>query len=267
MFSFCPATNLSNRPVPSPYCDPDCSPGLLLRVGKGFFQRGVCACAFTSDAVYVSAAGCDDKHMIGAVQLHLCVCVCVSVFVDLLCVCQSGFVVASVCATIIQGSTGTVNACSLLLKNELFPILCCAVLCCDVMCYDVLCCAVPRRADLLYVTPTDRTYVIGIWLVRSGQLMASIGGHSGVPPCIKAMTWCEGRGTGPGMEGREGRTSRRHERIQSHNQSADTSFITSDHSGSGSYFLCTAGERLALPPICLATLSHNSSLLLFPDFF
>jgi hypothetical protein len=67
-----------------------------------------------------------------------------------------------------------------------------------------------------------------------------------VPPCIKAMSWCDGGGTGTGSECREERTGRRHEQSQGRNQSADTSFITSDHSGSGNYFLCTAGERLVL---------------------
>jgi hypothetical protein len=77
--------------------------------------------------------------------------------------------------------------------------------------------------------------------------MASMGGHSGVPPCIKAMIWCEGGGTGTGAGGREDRTGRRHEQRQGRDQSADTSFITSDHSGPESYLLCTAGERLAHP--------------------
>jgi hypothetical protein len=70
-----------------------------------------------------------------------------------------------------------------------------------------------------------------------------------VPPCIKAMTWCEGGGAG--TEGREERTGRRHEQSQGRNQSADTSFITSDHSWSGNYFLCTAGERLVLSSISI----------------
>ena len=39
--------------------------GLVARIGKGFFSRGVCAAAFSHDNAYVVAVGCDDKHDMG----------------------------------------------------------------------------------------------------------------------------------------------------------------------------------------------------------
>ncbi len=39
--------------------------GLVTRVGKGFFERGVCATAFSHDARFICAIGCDDKHDMG----------------------------------------------------------------------------------------------------------------------------------------------------------------------------------------------------------
>jgi hypothetical protein len=39
--------------------------GLVLKIGKGFFNRGVCAVAFSNDTKYISAIGCDDKHSMG----------------------------------------------------------------------------------------------------------------------------------------------------------------------------------------------------------
>ena len=80
-----------------------------------------------------------------------------------------------------------------------------------------------------------------------------------MPPCIKAMIWCEGGGTGAGT-GAAGTNSRRHEQRQGRDQSADTSFITSDHSGPESYLLCTAGERLA-PPLPLPVPSIGLALI------
>jgi hypothetical protein len=103
---------LISSPVPPPHPDPDCPPGLLLRVGKGFFQRGVCACAFTSDAVYVSAAGCDDKHTIGTV-LHQCRCLCLSIC----------------CVSVSLEAFRSM---------KLFPTLSCAALCCAALCFAAL---------------------------------------------------------------------------------------------------------------------------------
>ena len=42
-----------------------CPRGLIIRIGKGFFERGVCACDFSGERTYVCAIGCDDKHSIG----------------------------------------------------------------------------------------------------------------------------------------------------------------------------------------------------------
>jgi hypothetical protein len=39
--------------------------GLICRIGKGFFSRGVNAAAFSFDSVYLCAIGCDDRHEMG----------------------------------------------------------------------------------------------------------------------------------------------------------------------------------------------------------
>ena len=39
--------------------------GLVARLGKGFFSRGICATAFSCDKKYVAAVSCDDKHCMG----------------------------------------------------------------------------------------------------------------------------------------------------------------------------------------------------------
>jgi WD40 repeat protein len=41
------------------------SSGLVVKIGEGFFQRGVCAVCFSYDAAYVCAIGCDDSHTMG----------------------------------------------------------------------------------------------------------------------------------------------------------------------------------------------------------
>ena len=38
---------------------------LVKRLGKGFFQRAVCAACFSYDTKYVCAIGCDDRHSLG----------------------------------------------------------------------------------------------------------------------------------------------------------------------------------------------------------
>jgi hypothetical protein len=40
------------------------------RLGKGFFQRGVCGVEFTFDCVYLAAISCDDHHTIGIWHLE-----------------------------------------------------------------------------------------------------------------------------------------------------------------------------------------------------
>ena len=39
--------------------------GLVARLGKGFFSRGICATAFSCDKKYVAAVSCDDNHCMG----------------------------------------------------------------------------------------------------------------------------------------------------------------------------------------------------------
>jgi WD40 repeat protein len=39
--------------------------GLVAVIGKGFFQRGVCAACFSFDASFLCAIGCDDAHSMG----------------------------------------------------------------------------------------------------------------------------------------------------------------------------------------------------------
>ena len=44
-------------------------PGLVARLGKGFFSRGVCALQFTFDSQYLVAVSCDDRHSMGVFEL------------------------------------------------------------------------------------------------------------------------------------------------------------------------------------------------------
>ena len=44
---------------------PDTPTGLVARIGRGWFQSGVCATSFSCDNKYVAAIGCDDKHNMG----------------------------------------------------------------------------------------------------------------------------------------------------------------------------------------------------------
>jgi hypothetical protein len=39
--------------------------GLISRIGKGFFQRGVCAVCFSYDGKFLCGIGCDDHHTLG----------------------------------------------------------------------------------------------------------------------------------------------------------------------------------------------------------
>lgn len=45
--------------------------GLVCTLGKGFFQRGVCAVCFTYDAKYICGIGCDDHHALGIWEVDL----------------------------------------------------------------------------------------------------------------------------------------------------------------------------------------------------
>ncbi len=48
------------QPADAPYVR-----GLVARLGRGFFSRGICAAAFSFDKKYVAAVSCDDKHCMG----------------------------------------------------------------------------------------------------------------------------------------------------------------------------------------------------------
>ena len=41
----------------------------LASIGKGFFERAICAVSFTSDAAFVVGIGCDDAHRIGVFDI------------------------------------------------------------------------------------------------------------------------------------------------------------------------------------------------------
>lgn len=40
------------------------------RLGAGFFMRAVCAVAFSYDAKYLCAIGCDDHHALGIWEVN-----------------------------------------------------------------------------------------------------------------------------------------------------------------------------------------------------
>ena len=45
------------------------------RIGKGFFDRGICAICFSEDAKFLAGVGCDDHHSMGIWEVGLGYCI------------------------------------------------------------------------------------------------------------------------------------------------------------------------------------------------